>query len=136
MAYERLQVTNHERWGNLVKTWSTGNNYLDDDNEYPIPTTMDEFKEQLAKAQVFATVPDRFKYVQFITSDKETVLVKLPPKEIIAESEEQLSKPGATYPIPPFYKRIFNGVDPVIPEQDKFKVHAERIGDYTISFCA
>ena len=25
---ERLQVTNHERWGNLVKTWATGNNYL------------------------------------------------------------------------------------------------------------
>jgi hypothetical protein len=24
----------------------------------------------------------------------------------------------------------------VIPEADKFKVHAERIGDYTISFCA
>jgi hypothetical protein len=27
-------------------------------------------------------------------------------------------------------------MDPVIPEADKFKVHAERIGDYTISFCA
>jgi hypothetical protein len=24
MQYERIQVTNHERWGNLVKTWSTG----------------------------------------------------------------------------------------------------------------
>ena len=61
MAIERMQVTNHERWGNLVKTWSTGKNYLDDDNEYPIPTTVDEFKEQLAKAQVFMTVPERFK---------------------------------------------------------------------------
>ena len=64
MALERMQVTNHERWGNLVKTWSTGKNYLDDDNEYPIPTTVDEFKEQLAKAQVFMTVPDRFTKVQ------------------------------------------------------------------------
>jgi hypothetical protein len=27
-------------------------------------------------------------------------------------------------------------MDPVIPENEKFKVHAERIGDYTISFCA
>jgi hypothetical protein len=24
----------------------------------------------------------------------------------------------------------------VIPDADKFRVHAERIGDYTISFCA
>ena len=30
---ERLQVTNHERWGKLVKTWATGTNYLEDDND-------------------------------------------------------------------------------------------------------
>jgi hypothetical protein len=136
MRIERLQITNHERWGKLVKTWSTGKNYLDDDNEYPVPTTMEEFKEQLAKAQVFATVPERFKHIQFVTSDEETLLLKLPPKIMIEDSEAMLSEPGSTYPIPPFYKRLFNGVDPVIPETDKFKVHAERIGDYTISFCA
>jgi hypothetical protein len=27
-------------------------------------------------------------------------------------------------------------MDPVIPDADKFRVHAERIGDYTISFCS
>jgi hypothetical protein len=136
MRIERLQITNHERWGKLVKTWSTGRNYLEDDNEYPVPTTMEEFKEQLAKAQVFATVPERFKHVQFVTSDQDTLLLKLPPKIMIEDSEAMLSEPGSTYPIPPFYKRLFNGVDPVIPETDKFKVHAERIGDYTVSFCA
>jgi hypothetical protein len=136
MRIERLQITNHERWGKLVKTWSTGKNYLDDDNEYPVPTTMEEFKEQLAKAQVFATVPERFKHIQFVTSDQETLLLKLPPKVMIEDSEAMLNEPGSTYPIPPFYKRLFNGVDPVIPETDKFKVHAERIGDYTISLCA
>ena len=46
MALERMVVTNHERWGNLVKTWSTGHNYLEDDNEYPLPETVDEFKDQ------------------------------------------------------------------------------------------
>ena len=137
MALERMQVTNHERWGNLVKTWSTGKNYLDDDNEYPIPTTVDEFKEQLAKAQVFMTVPDRFTQSASSSSrSMDTIVVRLPPAVAIADSEEKLSKPGATYPLPPFYKRLFNGMDPVIPEAEKFKVHAERIGDYTISFCA
>jgi hypothetical protein len=135
MRIERLQITNHERWGKLVKTWSTGKNYLEDDNEYPVPETVEQFKEQLAKAQVFATVPERFKHIQFVTSDQETLLLKLPPKIMIEDSEARLSEPGATYPIPPFYKRLFNGVDPIIPEADKFKVHAERIGDYTISFC-
>ena len=79
MALERMQVTNHERWGNLVKTWSTGKNYLDDDNEYPIPTTIDEFKEQLAKAQVFMTVPDRYTKVQFVEQHMDTIVVRLPP---------------------------------------------------------
>ena len=133
---ERLQVTNHERWGKLVKTWATGKNYLEDDNEYPLPTTMDEFKEQLAKAQVFATVPERFKQIQFVSSDQETILVRLPPKVMIADSEALLNEPGATYPLPPFYKRLFNGIDPVIPEDEKFRVHAERIGDYTIAICS
>ena len=136
MRIERLQITNHERWGKLVKTWSTGKNYLDDDNEYPVPDTVEQFKEQLAKAQVFATVPERFKHIQFVTSDQETLLLKLPPKVMIEDSEAMLSEQGSTYPIPPFYKRLFNGIDPVIPEDEKFKVHAERIGDYTISNCA
>jgi hypothetical protein len=133
---ERLQVTNHERWGKLVKTWATGNNYLEDDNEYPIPESVDEFKEQLAKAQVFATVPDRFKKIKFVAQDQDTIVVRLPPKMMIADSEALLNEPGATYPLPPFYKRLFNGMDPVIPEDEKFRVHAERIGDYTISACA
>lgn len=49
--------------------------------------------------------------------------------------EELLQQPGKSYPIPDFYKRIFSGVDPIIPEKDTMKVHAERIGDYTISLC-
>jgi len=97
---------------------------------------MDEFKEQLAKAQVFATVPDRFKNIQFVSSDQETILVRLPPKVMIEDSESLLNQPGSTYPLPPFYKRLFNGIDPVIPEEEKFRVHAERIGDYTISICS
>ena len=63
-----MTVTNHERWGKLVKTWSTGKNYLEDDNEYPIPQTVEEFKEQLAKAQVFMTVPERFTQIKFVAS--------------------------------------------------------------------
>src|ERR1700722_5454201 len=136
MAIERMVVTNHERWGNLVKTWSTGKNYLGDDNEYPIPSSVDEFKEQLAKAQVFMTVPDRFTQIKFVAQAMDTIVVRLPPKFAIADSEERPRPPGPPYPIPPFYKRLFNGIDPVIPEDEKFKVHAERIGDYTISVCS
>ena len=81
------------------------------------------------------TVPDRFTKVKFVEQDW-TPSRAVAAAVAIANSEEKLSKPGATYPLPPFYKRLFNGIDPVIPEADKFKVHAERIGDYTLSLCA
>src|SRR6202163_2656833 len=116
MAIERLVVTNHERWGQLVKTWATGKNYLEDENEYPIPQSVDEFKEQLAKAQVFMTVPERFKHIKFVSQEQDTIVVRLPPKVMIADSEALLNEPGATYPLPPFYKRLFNGMDPGIPK--------------------
>ena len=92
MAIERMVVTNHERWGNLVKTWSTGKNYLGDDNEYPMPETVDEFKDQLAKAQVFMTVPERYKQIKFVAQDIDTIVVRLPPKFAIEDSEERLSQ--------------------------------------------
>ena len=94
MALERMQVTNHERWGNLVKTWSTGKNYLDDDNEYPIPTSVEEFKEQLAKAQVFMSVPDRFIKVKFVEQELDTIVVRLPPAMAIAEFRREAQQAG------------------------------------------
>ena len=33
---------------------------------------------------------------------------------MIEDSEALLNQPGSTYPLPPFYKRLFNGIDPVI----------------------
>ena len=62
--------------------------------------------------------------------------MRLPSEGDDEDFELLLNQPGSTYPLPPFYKRLFNGLDPVIPEEEKFRVHAERIGDYTISICA
>jgi hypothetical protein len=135
MAVDRLRVTNNEAWGKLIKTWATGKNYLEDGNEYPVPRSMAEFKEQLATAQVFANIPEWAKTVKFVSPEEGEIIVRLPPKFMIEDSETILSQPGGSYPIPEFYKRIFNGMDPVIPHSEKLKVHAERIGDYTISLC-
>jgi hypothetical protein len=135
MAIDRLRVTNHEAWGKLVKTWATGKNYVGDGNIYPVPKTIDEFKEQLAQAQVFANVPEWAKHIRFVSSNDDEIVVRLPPKVMIEDSESILARPGGTYPVPDFYKRIFKGMDPVIPESEKLRVHAERIGDYTVSVC-
>jgi hypothetical protein len=135
MAIDRLRVTNHEVWGKLVKTWATGVNYLEDGNEYPLPKTIKEFKQQLATAQCFANVPEWAKTIRFDLPDAGEIVVRLPPKEMIEAAETALTQAGGSYPIPDFYKRIFKGMDPVVPDADRLKVHAERIGDYTIGSC-
>ena len=65
MAIDRFEVADFEKWGNLVKTWSTGVNKLGDGQKYPIPTTLDEFRAQCVTAGVGATIPPYVTGVQF-----------------------------------------------------------------------
>jgi hypothetical protein len=135
MAIDRIRFANLDRWGNLVKTWATGVNKLGDGNQYPVPRTFTEFKAQLVMADVGATIPSYITSVTFIQNEKETLLVRLPPKELVEDSENTLNTGGA-YDIPPFYATdIFNGAQPQIPPANKMRVHAMRVGDYTMSNC-
>jgi hypothetical protein len=133
MAIERVQIGNNEQWGRLVKTWATGDNYLNDGRSYPHPATLAEFEVQcLAAGVALATpLPSHIKSIMIIQASKEVLLIKLPPKEMVKDSEEVLKT--ESYTLAPFYKAVFGGNDPVI--QDKLKFHAERIGDYTLSNC-
>lgn len=135
----RLTVTNHERWGKLVKTWSTGKNYLEDDRTYPVPQSLEEFKTQLGWAQVGANVPANYKKLEIVVHpDGETLVIKLPPKDEIKKSEDHLTSGDNSYPIPEFYGRtLFGGKDPAGPRDREalLNLHAARIGDYTVSIC-
>jgi len=86
MSLERVQITNYERWGNLIKTWATGKDYVADGNRYPVPKTLNEFNEQLQRAQVGASIPDGVRGVQFIQMNDETLLIRLPPKEGVEQA--------------------------------------------------
>jgi hypothetical protein len=138
MALERLQVTNLVNWGNLVKSWATGVNRLGDGNNYPVPwTDLQAFKDQCAMAGVGATIPSYVHAVQLVqTPVISTLLLRLPARELVLDSEQILGQPNARYTIPEFYNRIFNvQVSPIVPPADSMRVHAERIGDYTLSNC-
>ena len=136
MPIERITIGSYEQWGKLVKTWATGKDYVKNGRDYlKPPKSIDEFKQQCAWAGVDAVVPDHYKDVQYATAGVDTVLIRLPNATLIADSEALLNTPGDTYMLPPFYKRIFQNVDPSIPENEKLKVHAERIGDYSMNAC-
>jgi hypothetical protein len=135
MPIERITVGSYEQWGKLVKTWATGKDYVKNGHDYlKRPTTIDELKKQCALAGVDAVIPDHYKDVYYAEAGVDTVLIRLPNPTLIAESEAVLETPGSEYPIPRFYRAIFQNAAAVVP--DKLKLHAERIGDYSMSNCA
>jgi hypothetical protein len=139
MTMDRMRVANWDRWGRLVKTWATGENRLKDGNEYPVPRTLQEFKDQCARAQVGLTLPEEVKAFAVVAYDPHTLVLRLPPKERIEESEAHIQK-GGGYPLPDFYAPCFGkeaGTPPGFASVDAvLAFHDRRIGDYTIALCA
>jgi hypothetical protein len=135
MALDRLRFSNIERFGKLVKTWATGKNYLEDGKDYGIPADLDEFRRQNAEAQTGVHIPDWAKKVKFVACEPDTIVIRVPPKHAIEDSEQRLTAPGASYPLPDAYKQAFGGLDPVIAKEKMLDFHASRIGDYTSTFC-
>ena len=71
--------------------------------------------------------------MRFVQDDAETLVVKLPCRELLEQGEAAIAKAGGDYPLPSFYERAFAAKPQV---KDKQAFHAERIGDYAIATCA
>jgi hypothetical protein len=125
-----------EKWGLLIKTWATGVNKLGNGGAYPIPQSVQELKDQMTAAGMTGfVIPPRIGAVQFSQYNLQVLYIRLPPKAAIEENEQKLNG-GAPYVLRSFYKRIYDQGGPGnIPQNEKLKVHAERIGDYTMSAC-
>jgi hypothetical protein len=156
MSRPRINVSNSEKWGRLVKTWATGKNYVDHavtdevpfpvavetPPKYPKPTSFKDFVAQCTRAGVTLVFEDGndtpvgedepmgFVLLQ-VTSD--TAVLRLPAKEKIEESERNLTL--RDYTLPPFYTRVFGQVPQAQSKVQKMILHAERIGEYTINTC-
>ena len=122
-----FRVNDFEAWGNLVKRWSKGTQKW--------PKTIQELQDQCDAVGAGAVIKD-FKTLTLVQakSDDE-LLLRVPPTKFLVESEKNL-KAGATYAIPGFYNRLFGSDEgPQIPTEQNMRVHAERIGDYTMAVC-
>lgn len=133
MTDRRLAVTDWEAFGKLVKAWAKG--------ETEHPTTIAALCDMIvasgaADRQAVDTwqQANQFTDLSFVQSTDRHLVIRLPMKSMLIETEMALAKPGAPYPLPGFYSRdVFSGQKPAI--SDNMKVHAERIGDYTIAQC-
>jgi hypothetical protein len=163
MPHEKITVgaNDYAVWGKLVKTWATGRNYVDhvmteanpvptaeeQPPKYPKPRSFAEFWEQCRAAKVglvyddgnLTPVPQNAGVaLAVVQGDTDVFLLRLPPEGILTSHERRIIDNGI-YKLPSFYDRIFGAQ--LVPGQQATKVqrmtvHAERIGDYTLSTCA
>ena len=134
----RMRVTNWARWGDLIKCWSTGRPHRADGKTYPVPRSMDELRAQCKALNIGLNVPDYVQNLVVYSHEKSTLVIRIPPKDFVMESEKHLLTKGAVYNLPSFYADAL-GVQGTVPAFDDadavLDFHASRIGDYSISNC-
>jgi hypothetical protein len=120
----RIEVADFVEMGRLVAGWATG--------KVKHPENVAELVEQL---DGIAMVPERIKNVTVVQSTLDHLILRLPVREMIEESEHHLSDPMANgrYPFPQFYEDFYSpGFGPVMTPLETLYA---RVGDYTIAQC-
>jgi hypothetical protein len=119
-----VEVADFIEMGRLVAQWSV--------DPATRPGNVAELKDQL---DGIAVVPQRVKNIEFVQGSLDTLVVRLPVKEMLEESLERMTDPmGDTrYPLPQFYSDHYRpGFGPVMTPLDTLLA---RVGDYTIAQC-
>jgi hypothetical protein len=105
---------------------------------FAVAMTVEQFTSRVAAAGVsIETMPDQYKHVIIVQGSVGTMVMRLPPKDTLQGSEDDLLSPRFTYPIRPFYSQLYSG--PFKPPTDRVEImelHANRIGEYTLNNCA
>lgn len=120
---EPMKILNFKEAGMKVVQWAQ--------DPSTRPRDLAEFKEQLAG---LVQVPERFKEIQIMQGYDHVFFLRLPPKNQVTKSYEQLANETddlMEYGIPDFYFDAINNPDDFQREDFFFS----RIADYTIRGC-
>ncbi|MBR1213624.1 hypothetical protein [Bradyrhizobium sp. JYMT SZCCT0180] len=132
----KLEIHDDILWGKLVKSWATGKNYIAPERPAPaIPRTMEELLAQAADIGLIIKFPDDMVGLEIVQYSSQTAVIKLPPKSMIEDTEADLNKKDALYPMPRFYEDFFSAPLPEMRKAGLLDLHAARIGDYSIRNC-
>ena len=124
MHLDVMRIANCEALGEAIIAWSKGTE--------AVPVDVEKLKARLAEAQVGATPPDRFKKVQFVTCDDDTLVIRLLPKDLFEASEAKFAEGREDCVLPPIHENAIRA-KPLAGEKLGFQV--ERIDDYSIADC-
>jgi len=132
-----IRVDNDVLWGKLVRSWATGVNHVVPGQPAPKPPeSLDDLKTQCQRAGIGITIPDFIKGLQLVRMPKDTLMLRIPAKELVEQAERDLKASNAKYPIPLYYDDAY-GMSLNVPSPDeRVKLQTCRIGDYSISMCA
>lgn len=103
-----------------------------------VAMTVAEFSACTAAAGIpIAEMPTQYKHVVIVQGDKDTMVMRLPPKDTLQGSEDDLLN-GVDYKFPGFYTTYFGTPGTPLNFADKqaiMRLHANRIGEYTLNNC-
>jgi hypothetical protein len=123
LTFDRIEILDDFKLGVKFIEWSL------DPSTRPPDGDMQAFEEQMKDILKFP-LPKHFTKVQIIQCPLDTVLLRLPPKELVQDTTTNLP-PHGDYPLPDFYaERLIDG-----EHTDNQEFFRFRIGDYTIAFC-
>jgi hypothetical protein len=152
----RISTDTPLAWGNLVKSWATGRDYVrklpyprpavDNPPAHPPPKDFNDFVTQCYGAGVSLFYDDRTRVdaadamtLSVVPHPTTTLVIRLSPTEFIDKSEDDIVANRRSYPITLFYNDILVNatpkVDAVDTEVKRLNIHAMRVGEYTIAMC-
>lgn len=134
--YVTVDAESEENWGNLIKTWATGRSYFPavEISKLPVPRSLDEIKHQCGLVGVNITIDPSMKTLTIIQHSPEAFTIRLPPKTMIEDAEKALREGTIDYALPHFYE-VYCGDLQVGPGEERVRLQACRIGDYSLSVC-
>lgn len=121
---DRVEVRDHVELGKIVAGWA-----LDPDSA---PRDLESLRSALAGV---ASIPDRYKKLELRQGDIDTLVIQVPPRELVEEGINRTTDPMADcrYPLPNFYSDFFRtNVSPVMTPFDTLMA---RMGDSVMAEC-
>jgi hypothetical protein len=124
MPITRIKVNNYRALGELFIEWAL--------DKKKAPTDKAGFIKAVVDTGIVAPLPEYIETFDTVQYDKKDLVLRLPPKELVQDTLDAISK-GNDYFLPDFYAKRTLGYEQLLDDRIFF---GHRIGDYTIAHCS
>lgn len=131
-------IGSYKDWGELVLSWATGvktppGDPFNDDSVRRV-VFADGAPRQIGAAGAGVILPPSVKEVVFVQDTETRFYIRIPGKVMVQQAQRDIGA-GSDYLLPQFYTDApLNCATPQNAEQ-KLRLQAERVGDYSIGVC-